>query len=76
MVNLYFYTQLMNKHFKLSHNDAVELSPKLYSVSAKYQKGRLQWPRGLRHGSAAAHLLRLQVQILPREWQVQVSVTG
>ena len=68
MVNLYFYTQLTNKHFKLSQSGAVQLSPKLYFVSTKYQKGCLQWPRGLRHESAAAHLLRLQVQILPGEW--------
>jgi hypothetical protein len=43
MLNLDFYTQLMNKHFKLSHSGAVQLSPKLYFVSTQYQKGWSQW---------------------------------
>ena len=48
--------------------------------------GRSQWPRGLRHGSAASRLLGLRVRILPGYgclsrvsvmcWQVVVSATG
>ena len=43
MVNLDFYIQLTNKHFKLLHSGAVQLSPKLYFVSTQYQKFRSQW---------------------------------
>ena len=32
------------------------------------QKYRSQWPRGLRHGSVAARLLRLWVRIPPGAW--------
>ena len=35
---------------------------------------RSQWPRGLRHMSAAARLLRLWVRIPPRAWMFVVSV--
>jgi hypothetical protein len=35
--------------------------------------GRLQWPRGLRRGSAAARLLRLWVRILPGAWMFVLS---
>ena len=46
---------------------------------------RSQWPRGLRHRSAAARLLSLWVRIPPGAWmsvvsvvccQVEVSATG
>ena len=30
--------------------------------------GRSQWPRGLRHGSAASRLLGFRVRILPGVW--------
>jgi len=33
-----------------------------------YVKIRSQWPRGLRHRSTAARLLRLWVRIPPRAW--------
>jgi len=33
----------VDKHFKLSHSGAVQLSPKLYLVSTQYQKGQSQW---------------------------------
>ena len=33
-----------------------------------------QWPRGLRHGSAATRLLRLWVRIPPGAWMFVVSV--
>jgi len=48
-------------------------------------KVRAQWPRGLRRRSAAAHLLRLWIQIPPGAWvsvvnvvccQVEVSATS
>jgi len=50
-----------------------------------YYRGRSQWPRSLKHGSAAAHLLGLQAQIPPGTWmslmsavccQVAVSASG
>jgi hypothetical protein len=64
-LNSNFCTQLIYYHFKLSHSGNVKLSPKLYFVSTKCQKGQSQWPHGLRHGSAVAHSLGLQVWILP-----------
>jgi hypothetical protein len=33
-----------------------------------------QWPRGLRRGSAAAHLLELRVRLLSGAWMTVVSV--
>ena len=35
---------------------------------------RSQWPRGLRRGSAPAHLLGLWVRIPPGAWMTVVSV--
>jgi hypothetical protein len=37
-------------------------------VCCMYAACRLQWPRGLRLRSAAAHLLRMWVQIPPEAW--------
>jgi hypothetical protein len=56
-----FRTQRTNKHFDLLHSFAVQLSPELYFVTTKFQKGRSLWPRGQRLGSAAASLLVLRV---------------
>jgi hypothetical protein len=53
--------QLMNKHFDLSHSFVLKLTPELYSVTTKFQKGRSLWPRGQRHGSAPSSLLVLRV---------------
>jgi hypothetical protein len=36
--------------------------------------GRSQWPRGLRRGSASAHLVGLRVRILPGAWMPVVTV--
>jgi len=47
-------TQLMNEHSVLSHSGALKLSPELYFVSTKCQKGHFRWPRDLRHGSVTA----------------------
>ena len=33
-----------------------------------YRRGRSQWPRSLRRGSAAVRLLGLRVRMPPREW--------
>ena len=63
-----FRTQLMDKYFELYHSGAVQLSPELYFQSTKCQKGRSRWPRGLRCGSAAVHLLELRVRIPPGAW--------
>jgi hypothetical protein len=68
IVNLDCNTQLTNKHFKLLYSGAVQLSLRLYFVSSECQKGRPQWPQGLRHGPVAACLLRMKVQILPGAW--------
>jgi len=59
--NLDFRTQLTNKHFDLSHSCAVRLSPELYFVTTKFQKGLSQWPFGQRHGSVTDSLLVLRV---------------
>jgi hypothetical protein len=63
-----------------------KLSPKLCFVSTKCQKGQSRWPRGLRHGSVVAHLLGLQVWIMPGtcilslvsvvRCQIKLSATG
>ena len=37
-------------------------------------KGRSQWPRGLRRRSSAARLLRLWIRIPPGAWMFVVSV--
>jgi len=63
MPNLYFRTQLTNKHFELLHSGTVKLSPVQYFVSTKCQKGLSQWPRWLTCGSIAAHLLGPWVRI-------------
>ena len=63
-----FRTQLTNKYFELYHSGAVQLSPELYFESTKCQKGRSQWPRDLRCGSAAVRLLELRVRIPPGAW--------
>ena len=34
----------------------------------QYARGRFQWPRGLRRGSAASRLLGLRVRIPPGAW--------
>jgi hypothetical protein len=39
-----------------------------YFVACKTTKGRSQWPRGPRRGSAAARLLEFQVRIPPGSW--------
>jgi len=39
-----------------------------YFVACKTTKGRSQWPRGPRRGSAAARLLGFQVRIPPGSW--------
>jgi len=59
------HKQLTNEHFKLSHCGNVKLNSKLYFVSTKCQKGPSRWSHGLRHGSAVAHFMGLQVWILP-----------
>jgi len=41
----------------------------MYSIPS-----RLQWPRGLRHGSMATGFLRLHVRIPPEAWMSLVSV--
>jgi hypothetical protein len=56
-----FRRQLTNKHFNLSHICSVKPRPELYFVTTKFQKGRPEWPRGQRRGSAAASLLVMQV---------------
>ena len=53
-------TQPTNKYFDLSHSCAVKLTPELYFVTTKFQKGRSQWPRGRRRGSAAVSFLVLR----------------
>jgi len=40
MPNSVFHTQLMDRHFELSHSGAVKLSLDLYFVSTKCMKGR------------------------------------
>jgi hypothetical protein len=58
----------MNKHFKLSHGGTLKLSPKLYFVSTKCQKGQSHWLCGLRCGSTATRLQRLWVWIPQGLW--------
>jgi len=43
-----------------------------YFVACKTTKGRSQWPRGPRRGSAAARLLGFQVRIPPGSSLVNV----
>jgi len=40
----------------------------------RYYRGRSQWPRGIRYGSAAARMLGLRVQIPPGTCISLVSV--
>jgi len=40
MPNSVFHTQLLDRHFELSHSGAVKLSLELYCVSTKCKKGR------------------------------------
>jgi len=47
-------TQLMNEHSMLPHSGALKLSPELYFVSTKCQKGQFRWPRDLRHVSVTS----------------------
>ena len=54
-----------DKHFKLSRSGAPKLSPEMYFVSTKCQKGWSQWPHCLMCGSAAVCLLVLWVRIPP-----------
>jgi hypothetical protein len=61
--NLDFCTQQTNKHFELSHSNAVKNSLRLYCMPNKCQEGPSQWPHGLRCGCGAGCLLGLQVQI-------------
>jgi hypothetical protein len=63
--NSHFRTQLTSKHFELSHSATEKLSPELNFESTKYTKNRFHWPRGLRPGFAATHLLELWVRIQP-----------
>jgi len=68
MANSDFHTQLANKHFELSHSCVLKVSPKLYCVSTKCQKGQSWRLCSLRCRSVATYLLRLLVLIPPRAW--------
>jgi hypothetical protein len=58
--------------FPFSHPSRPDLGPlrwvRGHFAGGKVAGGRSQWPRGLRRGSTAAHLLGLWVRIPPRAW--------
>jgi len=57
----------------------LHLAIKMFPITVLFMNvqvtiARCRWPRGLRRGSAAAHLLELRVRIASESWMSFVSV--